>query len=297
MFGSAILDVAIGLAFLFFLFSTIASHINEFVARAFRWRSKDLEEGLQWLLGDDNLVHDVLSHRLTGGLQKLEDQISHSTIADVLHSGLGPSYIDAHGFALALFDTLIPSAGQTSPPTFATLRELTRQLSPDNVPVELRNTLLTIIDNADGTVAGARKGVEDWFNAAMERLSGVYRRRLMTVNLITGLCLTLILGFDTIAIAMTLWQDQAVRAVVAGAGQQASGSGIEDAFAALAQLNLPLGWSSRPADLNGWLLKIAGLAVSTFAISFGGPFWFDILKRVSNLRAAGPSPKTPETRN
>jgi hypothetical protein len=50
--GFPALDVAIGLAFLFFLLSTACSAINEAIAALLGWRAKTLEDGLARMLGD-----------------------------------------------------------------------------------------------------------------------------------------------------------------------------------------------------------------------------------------------------
>ena len=41
-------------------------------------------------------------------------------------------------------------------------------------------------------------------------------------------------------------------------------------------------------------MKLAGLLVTAGALSLGAPFWFDLLNKLVNLRAAGKKPKTPE---
>jgi hypothetical protein len=41
--------------------------------------------------------------------------------------------------------------------------------------------------------------------------------------------------------------------------------------------------------------KFFGLLISTLAISLGAPFWFDILNRVMQVRAAGASPREKKT--
>ena len=51
--GFPALDVAIGLAFLFFLLSTAASAINEAIAALLGWRAKTLEDGIARMLGDE----------------------------------------------------------------------------------------------------------------------------------------------------------------------------------------------------------------------------------------------------
>jgi hypothetical protein len=44
------------------------------------------------------------------------------------------------------------------------------------------------------------------------------------------------------------------------------------------------------------LFKAIGLAMTAFAVSFGAPFWFDLLGRIVNLRATGPKPPRPVAR-
>jgi hypothetical protein len=38
------------------------------------------------------------------------------------------------------------------------------------------------------------------------------------------------------------------------------------------------------------LNKLAGLALTTFAVSLGAPFWFDLLNKFMNIRSAGKAP-------
>jgi len=43
-------------------------------------------------------------------------------------------------------------------------------------------------------------------------------------------------------------------------------------------------------DLSGWLQKFLGLLITGLAAAQGAPFWFDILKRVVNVRSSGINP-------
>ena len=43
-------------------------------------------------------------------------------------------------------------------------------------------------------------------------------------------------------------------------------------------------------DLTGWVLKLMGLIASGLAAAQGAPFWFDILKRIINIRSSGANP-------
>src|SRR5882724_5178988 len=74
MFGSAALDVAIGLVLVFLLFSLVVSKINETATSLLSTRHAGLRKGLEALLGDgsDNSVlsaDTVLGHALVTPIQ------------------------------------------------------------------------------------------------------------------------------------------------------------------------------------------------------------------------------------
>ncbi|WP_367391286.1 hypothetical protein [Lewinella sp. LCG006] len=59
--------------------------------------------------------------------------------------------------------------------------------------------------------------------------------------------------------------------------------------------NSPLGlgwtkaeWSTVKSNVPVLFNKLIGLLLTTFAISLGAPFWFDMLKKIINIRNAGP---------
>jgi hypothetical protein len=54
MFNSSILDVAVGIVFVFLLVSVIASSINEIVLSFLNMRGRELLAGLKTLLDDAN---------------------------------------------------------------------------------------------------------------------------------------------------------------------------------------------------------------------------------------------------
>ena len=303
MFGSAILDVAVGLIFIYFLLSVVASHIDEFIAERMQWRARELEAAIRGMLkhGTDpaveaafagGLATKVLSHSLITALRTgavpFRDRAAEPTRTDET-PGRRPAYIPPRTFALALLDTVAPS-DPDGPRSFKDVRDQIARL-PAALPQ--RATLLALFDGADGKLEETRAGIEKWFNGAMDRVSGAYRRRVMYVNLVVALALSALIGVDTIAIATTIWHDQGVRAAVAGAaGAQQQGSvALDGALTSLGRFGLPLGWSGElPSTALGWYLKAIGILLTAGAVSLGGPFWFDVLKNISNLRSSGPPP-------
>src|SRR5258708_10392846 len=136
MFGSTALDVAVGLAFLYFILGAICSHINELLAGLFGWRASHLEQGIRTLLADPDLATKVWDHPVVRGIAG--------------KSGRDPSYIPAQTFSLALFDALAPAPG--TGPTLAGVQSGVNAL-PDS---EAKQALQTILAHQQQSVAAAR---------------------------------------------------------------------------------------------------------------------------------------------
>jgi hypothetical protein len=118
MFGLEILDIVIGLTFVYLLLSLVATAINEYIASKLNQRGKELAKGLARLLDDidgNDAVERALegvsaSARKTGG-KLVTEFYSHRLIRPLATSTKGgklhlPSYIPARSFALALLDIL-----------------------------------------------------------------------------------------------------------------------------------------------------------------------------------------------
>src|SRR5436309_8077232 len=104
MFGMEMLDVAIGIAFVYLLVSLLCSAIVEGAEAILKRRSKDLEMGVGELLRDPKLVSRLYNHPLINGLFK-------GTYAPGMRNL--PSYIPSRSFALAIMDLLMsPDAAQ-----------------------------------------------------------------------------------------------------------------------------------------------------------------------------------------
>ena len=98
------LDVAIGIAFVYLLVSLLCSAIVEGAEAILKRRAKDLEMGIGELLRDPKLVAQLYNHPLINGLYKGSYTPGMSNL---------PSYIPSRSFALAIMDLLIsPDARQ-----------------------------------------------------------------------------------------------------------------------------------------------------------------------------------------
>lgn len=264
MFGSAILEVILGLAFVYFLLAVIASSVNEIIAGLLGWRSAALKTGIQSMLPDGETADAIWQHPLITGLGG--------------KAGRAPSYVPASTFATALLDVV-----GSSEQRWAALPESTQK------------ALASLNDAAGGDQARFKAEIANWFNAKMDRVTGVYKRQVMWLTLGVAAALTLLFGVDTIALATTIWQEQGLRAALSAGAQMASPGGIEDTLNTLSEFNLPIGWVVLPQTVFGWFLKVIGLLLTTLAVSLGAPFWFDVIKRFTNPRSSGPAPTISAT--
>lgn len=203
--------------------------------------------------------------------------------------------------------------------------------SPSVLVPSLEGTIKAIADDAADSMDQFRLGIERWFDEGMDIVSGWYKRWTQAIQLGLGLLLAVILNIDTVNIVQVLnandelRRELAARAVYTGSeslqprhgdGQATSGiapvsvSDVESQFQAmrarLKQTGLPLGWENTDSFKDRFkiylekhgLFAILGWLLTALAASLGAPFWFDLLKKAANLRAAGPNPDEKKaTRN
>jgi hypothetical protein len=327
MFNSPALDVAFGLALVFLLFSLVASKINETIASLLSLRYQGLEKALVALLGsaaDGLSAETVLGHDLVRGLEVAAGSDRGQRVRHMLRlPDRGISYLPSRTFSAAVLDLLAPAdlpdpqqvlAGVSPdgrPAVDDPLRQALVQVSALDQANPARRPLMRMLADAQGDRDRFRQSLERWYDDAMDRVSGWYKRYVQRIILAISIVLVVVLNVDTINIAQVLWRSPTERAAVASAaaahvaaGGDASQSADQQVRAILA-LNLPLGWTPPhtksatgtdprhvPLTLGSWLIKLLGLVLSVLALSLGAPFWFDALSKLAQLRLSGPKPVT-----
>jgi hypothetical protein len=309
--NSNVLEVVIALAFVYFLLSTVSSAITEAIAWLLQRRAKDLEAGLRSLLADDGKTDELLEHPLI-------EQFAPSGWRAKALKRKSPSYISARTFASALLDTIAPQAANATGQRNV-LADVRGQMT--NLPDSLKKQLLPLLDDAQNDLAKFRGAIEGWFDDAMARVSGWYRRWAQVWICLAAAAVTIAFNVDTLRIADRLWNDDALRQSTVGAAvsavnqQQAGGNAgagtasspeagsdqtttpeqavdqVKETTSTFTSLQLPVGWSGAndnlplPSTAIGWLITF-------LAVSLGAPFWFDALSKLARLRTTGPPPST-----
>ncbi len=281
----AVLEVVLGLSFLFAVLSLVASGANELVASALKLRARTLQQGVGNLLADPSDARALYNHPLIQSLYR----------GDRL-----PSYIPRDKFALALLDAKVRPAVGAIGEGLTRVGDTIQELPAG----QLRDTLDLLWRDARSDIDRFRRNVEGWFDDAMERVSGWYRRLTQVILLSLGAVIAVGLNVNTITVAQRLWTDAPLRTAVVEEAQRAQRPpasderAVEDALQnvqsglkTISGLSLPIGWTDE-ARPSTWYGALAGWLLTAIAIAMGGPFWFDLIGRVARLRSTGVRPQT-----
>lgn len=360
--GNTALDVAIGLAFVYLLFSILCAAVQEAIAGILDMRAATLERGLRNLLDDDGGVNEGGAPQPVGALPPatpagapvvpppgpavavgagppaepvaaagagppaapaaaggaepppgpvaagsptLSDQVlGHGLIRTMYKDSKllfkrkrrGPSYISPNTFALALLNVLAPANAEDP------IASVRATLTAANIPAGTKSALLSLANGAASDRDELRKLIEHWFDGAMGRVSGWYKRKTQIIICVLSLVVAVGLNVNTVSIADRLEHDQAIRSAVVQQAVNSSaktGDKLEttaDNITAVQKLGLPLGWNKAKgdparADLDHHLGRtLVGWLLTFLALSLGAPFWFDALGKLAGLRNAGKKP-------
>ena len=333
MFGSAILDTAIGLVFVYIVFSLFLTILREEIERRLQTRSADLEAGIRQLLHDpsgNGLTRLLYNHPLIYSLYRGDYTPRERTWTGARRgSETLPSYIPARNFALALLDIFnasgtaaggqrlqpgAPLQQQIAAPAAAPTDGAAAPASPEVLDTAaVAQAIDVAIRMNGGDPARVQLEIESWFNSGMDRVSGWYRRRTQRIILWVGFLLALACNVNTIGLAQSLAQDQGLRDAMVAEAQRTIEAGtpkadrtaVAAARQQLQDVGLPIGWNQerlealRPSASWLWAGSIAqlllGCWLTALAISLGAPFWFDVLNRMMVIRSTvKPHEKSPE---
>jgi hypothetical protein len=300
---TVIIQVAIGIIFVWVILAVITSQVQEWVASILAWRAGFLESAIEQMLGNPEVKNKLYNHPLIQGLYSNSGKRK-------------PGGIPQDKFALVLFEEVINSGITVADAknTFDNLKKSVAALKTkgegnvlQNFAASLDTLLIGIEEKADDAthaITEARIRVESWFNDSMERLGGAYRRRMQIAGLIVGITIAAVLNVDTGAIMTTLWKDPILRQAIVTQASQVKESDIQPGQPATAEeiaknaeklnvLSLPIGWSAKniPTDANGWVAKIVGILLSGMAAAQGAPYWFDLMRKL--LTRNPPVPQQP----
>jgi hypothetical protein len=182
----SILNVAIGIAFVYLLLSLLVSALNEILLCWFDKRADFLKEALQQLLQDEDKVTQLLKHGLVDALSRKTEGT--------------PSYIGAEPFTAAVLDIIRPA----DPKVVRTIDDFKTAVASLPPESKLRQSLSAILDEANNSVTAFKRGVSCWYDRSMDRVTGWYKHYAQTWLFWLGLAVAIACNVDSIHILQAL---------------------------------------------------------------------------------------------
>lgn len=232
-----ILDVAIGVVFVFLLFSLVVSALNELILSYLDRRARFLKEGITELFRDSggkpSITPDAFfTQGIIVGLSRGKYVVTVGNGSDspkekkAAASTAGvPSYIPGKSFVLALLGLVTGGKQLTD------VQDM-RKAIEDIGNKELKETLLSLYDDAKGNLVYFKANIENWFNESMDRVGGWYKRYAQQWLLVLSLSLAVICNVDSVRIIRALSMDPKLRESIVRQAEaysaQASGQQTKD---------------------------------------------------------------------
>jgi len=324
MFNAPILDFSISLIFLFLLFSLFVSWIMQFIASRYNRKGRHLKKMLYLLLGGDDTINwtsRLYNHPLIESLSvkynRITSFIPEETFAEVINDLLveqGREYTIRQDPETREY-VYSEDKGEYADDLKKGLKNM-----PES---DLKRTLQMFYDQSGEKIEVFTEAVRNWYKEYMTRVNHTYGRKLRTPLIIIGCTIALFFNIDFFHISTRLWVDANLREGVVAAAESFHANNPDLNTLDLNKkffkdyensLDLPIGWGEevKKAELKQkdyynknmigragqilkyyqeekstvWLIivKLFGFLLSGFIVSFGAPFWFDLLKKAISFK-------------
>jgi hypothetical protein len=315
-----ILDLIIGLIFIFFVLSIAASSAVETISRWQNIRANNLEK---WMLDS---FDEKIGEKTFGQLIN-----EHSLIQKLTTKGRIPSYIPSKIFSQVLLD-IIHSQENTELKTYSPTRLKEAIEKTALLPEDLKRSFLQKMEDTNDDLESLKTEISDWFDLSMQRIGGTYKKFAQRAIWIISLTLAISLNVDTFQLSEFLYENPEARNNLVLASQNAISDStyieivnkkantdstinvseeiasvkkqienISSIQASFIDQKLPIGWPVKNQAMLScetsfwtlvglWLKKFGGWLITGLAVSMGAPFWFETLNKLVNLRGAGANP-------
>lgn len=223
MTGIVAVDIAIGLIFVFLLYSLLASILQEIIATFLGLRARNLKKAIGRMLQDEEKNSKTKAQTLGKALTKkmsLSDFDKKHTLLKAFYdqpvikylaSGKlfsKPSYIGGKDFSTALIKILKKHESE--------IKDVDKRIEEaiqksELIDEETRAHLMALWENAEKNVEKFKLSLEGWFDSTMERAAGWYKRSTQLSLLIIGFVIAAVFHVSTLEIVNVLSNDQAIR--------------------------------------------------------------------------------------
>lgn len=220
MFDSVVLNVVIGLIFIYLLYSLLATVLSEIIATYLALRARNLKEAVNRMLTDEQ--HANFFRRLwdsflimknpSEGITK--DFYDHPEIKFLGSSGVfpNPSVFKAISFSKTLLNLLFGDEPLTREHIDERLREiLAKTEGAPKLDKDTAKYINSLWMDSYGDVVKFKLHLEGWFDRTMEQATEWYKRKIQVVLLLLGFLMAWIFNADTFVIVHKLSHDTEAR--------------------------------------------------------------------------------------
>jgi hypothetical protein len=247
MFNNVVLDVFIGLIFIFLLYSLLATIMQEIIARIFNLRAKLLVKAMEVMLEDRDEESDEHKPSLIRTVSRFFRGLNlsflrffnsskkegftrvfykHPAIKYLGQSSWQskPAYLEPSNFSSTLTQLLRGKEYDGSEPEMNAIYRTLFEPGLNNVAIETaKKTFIARIEpetlqhiqqlyiDAQKDIDRFKALLENWFNETMTRASGWYRRQAQSILFCIGLFIAIAFNVDTIAAYRLLAKDKTAR--------------------------------------------------------------------------------------
>lgn len=226
MLNSGIIDIVIGLVFIYLLYSLLATIIQEIIASYFGFRAKILERAIFRMLEDENKFSTrikgifYLFKKFGNGGKKNSASYEYYKHPLILFLGESdchgkPSYINNKTFSKVIVDLLrgkdVKPGDDIVSMIQKSLDEKTTNWGNAKINEQTLIYLNSIWVDANGDVLKFRRHLESWFDETMDRASGWYKKHTQFILFYIGLTIAIVFNVDTIKIVKKLEKDPMLR--------------------------------------------------------------------------------------
>lgn len=310
MSAMPILDFAISIIFLALLMSLFVSWVIEYYMSKINKKGRHLQEMLTRLLGSDDEIN--WSSRL----------YRHPMIESLsINSSRLTSYIPPTLFAEVICDLIIEEGRdysfkqnkETGEIEFKEEQGKDNYLESikaglDSIPEsDFKHALKLFFEKAEGNTDAFTESIIDWYNQYTQRIIYSYKRILKLPMWLLGFIVAFIFNIDAIQITTELWTNAQTRTLVAAAAtdfveknKDLDNVDLSKEFfeSYKSSLGLPVGWEletlkrckllkegvKHPWNIKFILIKLIGFITTGMVVTFGAPFWYDALQKITGLK-------------
>lgn len=292
-----LLQVVIGLVFLLLLLSLLVTTIMELISSMLALRGQNLEKAIRNMLANGQKQGELFQAFKGNALYK---QLCNYRDSSKLRP---PSYISSENFQSILMDIILK--GEDAGKLMQKIEEIPNE--------DLKQVLKQLLNDAGYELESFKSKIQGWFNDVMDRAAGWYKRNIQILVTFVGLVVAVVFNADTISVYQNLESNpEELKELVTMAEAFAeksdlniqTGGSVQQQWdqvnsliqSEINQASAPLGLGWHPEDLQGmtpsdWVIKILGWIITALAVSLGAPFWFDLLKKLVNIKSTGNTPK------